>query len=292
MTLYRVSDQSDLVRSLIKAAKSGIQVTVLMELKARFDEENNVIWAKELEDAGVHILYGVQGLKTHSKITLITKKVGSGFKRYVHLGTGNYHEKTATQYTDMGVLSSNEITGQDAADFFNYLSGYSRQPDYVHLYVAPYKIRDAFLAKLDNEIKMQKKYGNGHFMAKMNALTDKLLIQKMYEASQAGVKIELNIRGICCLIPGIPGVSENIHVRSIVGRFLEHSRIYYFYNNGDDKLFLSSADMMTRNMENRVEIAFPILDKNIKATILNTLKLFLVIIPKHGNYTLMKHILR
>lgn len=274
MTLYRVSDQSDLVRSLIKAAKSGIQVTVLMELKARFDEENNVIWAKELEEAGVHILYGVQGLKTHSKITLITKKVGSGFKRYVHLGTGNYHEKTATQYTDMGVLSSNEITGQDAADFFNYLSGYSRQPDYVHLYVAPYKIRDAFLAKLDNEIKMQKKYGNGHFMAKMNALTDKLLIQKMYEASQAGVKIELNIRGICCLIPGIPGVSENIHVRSIVGRFLEHSRIYYFYNNGDDKLFLSSADMMTRNMENRVEIAFPILDKNIKATILNTLKLF------------------
>lgn len=274
MTLYRVSAQSDLVRSLIRAAKSGIQVTVLMELKARFDEENNVIWAKELEDAGVHILYGVRGLKTHSKITMITKKVGTSFRRYVHLGTGNYHEKTATQYTDMGVLTSNETTGQDAADFFNYLSGYSRQPDYIHLYVAPYKIRDAFLAKLDNEIKMQQKYGNGHFMAKMNALTDKILIKKMYEASQAGVKIELNIRGICCLIPGIVGVSENIHVRSIVGRFLEHSRIYYFYNNGDDQLFLSSADMMTRNMEDRVEIAFRILDLTIKETIINTLNLF------------------
>lgn len=274
MTLYRVSEESDLVRSLIKAAKSGIQVTVLMELKARFDEENNVIWAKELEDAGVHILYGVRGLKTHSKIAMVTKKAGAGFKRYVHLGTGNYHEKTAKQYTDMGVLTSNETTGQDAADFFNYLSGYSRQPDYMHLYVAPYKIRDAFLSKLDNEIRIQKEDGKGHFIAKMNSLTDKILIQKMYEASQAGVTIELNIRGICCLIPGIPGVSENIHVRSIVGRFLEHSRIYYFYNNGDDELFLSSADMMTRNMENRVEIAFPILDSKIKDNILSTLQLF------------------
>ncbi len=275
MTLYRVSENSALVQSLIKAAKSGIQVTVLMELKARFDEENNVIWAKELEDAGVHILYGVRELKTHSKITLITKKVGRGFKRYVHLGTGNYHEKTAKQYTDMGVLTSNESIGQDATDFFNYLSGYSRQPDYTHLHVSPYKIRDAFLAKLENEMAMQKAHGNGYFAAKMNSLTDKVLIEKMYEASQAGVKIDLIIRGICSLIPGIPGVSENITVRSIVGRFLEHSRIYYFYNNGQSDLYLSSADMMTRNMVHRVEIAFPILSKTIKETIIETLALFL-----------------
>lgn len=275
MTLYRVSSDSNLVQSLIKAAKQGIQVTVLMELKARFDEENNVIWAKELEEAGVHILYGVQELKTHSKIALITKKVGNGFKRYVHLGTGNYHEETAKQYTDMGIITSNELIGQDATDFFNYLSSYSRQPDYHHIYVSPYKIRDAFIAKLENEIEMHKEHGNGHMVAKMNSLTDKVLIKKMYEASQAGVKIELIVRGISCLIPGIPGVSENITVRSIVGRFLEHSRIYYFYDNGAENLYLSSADMMTRNMENRVEIAFPILDESIKAIVIKTLKLFL-----------------
>lgn len=274
MTLYRVSSDSDLVHSLIKAAKSGIQVTVLMELKARFDEENNVLWAKEMEDAGIHILYGMRDLKTHSKIAMVTRKVGSGFKRYVHLGTGNYNENTATLYTDMGIFSSNEITGQDATDFFNYLSGYSIQPDYNHLHVSPYRIREMFLAKLDREMKHQKEFGNGHFIAKMNALTDKVLINKMYEASQAGVKIELNIRGICCLIPGIPGVSENISVRSIIGRFLEHSRIYSFHNNGNEELFLSSADMMTRNMENRVEIAFPILDPDIKDEIKKTLQLF------------------
>lgn len=275
MTLYRVSDDSDLVKSLIKAARSGIQVTVLVELKARFDEENNVIWAKELEDAGVHILYGVRELKTHSKIALVTKKVGSSFKRYIHLGTGNYHEKTAKQYTDMGVLTSDEIIGQDATDFFNYLSGYSRQPDYSHLHVSPFKIRDAFIARIENEMKLQEEHGNGHFVAKMNSLTDKVLIKKMYEASQAGVKIELIIRGICCLIPGIPGVSENISVRSIVGRFLEHSRIYYFNNNGEQVLYLSSADMMTRNMVYRVEIAFPILSERIKQMIIKTMKTFL-----------------
>ena len=274
MTLYRVSSDSVLVHSLIKAAKSGIQVTVLMELKARFDEENNVLWAKEMEDAGIHILYGMRDLKTHSKIAMVTRKVGNGFKRYVHLGTGNYNENTATLYTDMGIFSSNEITGQDATDFFNYLSGYSIQPDYNHLHVSPYRIREMFLAKLDREMKHQKEFGNGHFIAKMNALTDKVLIKKMYEASQVGVKIELNIRGICCLIPGIPGVSDNISVRSIIGRFLEHSRIYSFYNNGNEELFLSSADMMTRNMENRVEIAFPILDPDIKDEIKKTLQLF------------------
>lgn len=275
MTLYRVSKDSDLVESLIRAARSGIQVTVLMELKARFDEENNVSWAKELEEAGVHILYGVRELKTHSKIALVTKKMNQGFKRFVHLGTGNYHEKTAKQYTDMGILTSNELIGQDATDFFNYLSGYSIQPDYHHLHVSPYKIREAFINKIDREIHNQKTYGNGHLMIKMNSFTDKILIKKMYEASQAGVRIDLNIRGICCLIPGIPGVSENIHVRSIVGRFLEHSRIYYFHNNGEEDLYLSSADMMTRNMENRVEIAFPVLDAKIKEFVIKTLRLFL-----------------
>lgn len=275
MTLYRVSEDSDLVRSLIKAAKSGIQVTVLMELKARFDEENNVNWAKEMEEAGVHILYGMRELKTHSKITLVTKKISQGFKRYVHLGTGNYHEKTAKQYTDMGILTADELLGQDAADFFNYLSGYSIQPDYHHLHVSPYKIRHVFIDMIDREIENQKKYGNGHIIIKMNSFTDKILIKKMYEASQAGVKIDFNIRGICCLIPGLPGVSENIHVRSIVGRFLEHSRIYYFYNDGNEDLYLSSADMMTRNMENRVEIAFPVLDARIKEIIIKTLQLFL-----------------
>ena len=274
MTLYRVSSDSDLVHSLIKASKSGIQVTVLMELKARFDEENNVLWAKEMEDAGIHILYGVRDLKTHSKISMVTRKVGNGFQRYVHLGTGNYNENTAKLYTDMGIFSSNEVIGQDATDFFNYLSGYSIQPDYNHLHVSPYRIREMFLTKLEREMKHQQEFGNGHFIAKMNSLTDKVLIQKMYEASQAGVKIELNIRGICCLVPGIPGVSENISVRSIIGRFLEHSRIYYFHNNGDSDLFLSSADMMTRNMVNRVEIAFPILDADIKEVILKTLELF------------------
>jgi polyphosphate kinase len=275
MTLYRVSEDSQLVKSLINAAESGIQVTVLMELKARFDEENNVILAKKLEDAGVHILYGVRELKTHSKITLVTKKVGKGFKRYVHLGTGNYHEKTAKQYTDMGILTSDERLGQDATDFFNYLSGYSQQPDYRYLDVSPLKMRDAFIARIDNEINMQKEHGNGHFIAKMNALTDKILIEKMYEASRAGVKIELIIRGICCLIPGLPEVSENITVRSIVGRFLEHSRIYYFYNNGEEDLYLASADMMTRNMVYRVEIAFPVLSERIKQIIIDTLYLFL-----------------
>lgn len=275
MTLYRVSEDSELVHSLIRAAKSGIQVTVLMELKARFDEENNVNWAKEMEDAGVHILYGMQELKTHSKIAMVTKKVGQSFKRYVHLGTGNYHEKTAKQYTDMGIITSDELIGQDAADFFNYLSGYSRQPDYHHLYVSPHKIRDAFMDKIDREIQLHSANENGHILIKMNSFTDPILIRKMFEASQAGVKIDLIIRGICCLIPGIPGVSENISVRSVVGQFLEHSRIYYFNNNGDQDLYLSSADLMTRNMVHRVEIAFPVLDEGIKETIIETLQLFL-----------------
>lgn len=274
-TLYRVSSDSPLVASLTRAAKKGIQVTVLVELKARFDEANNVQWAKELEEAGAHILYGMKGLKTHSKATLIVKKEPTGFKRYTHLGTGNYNEETARLYTDMGIITADPVMTQDVADFFNYLSGYSEQPTYHHLHVSPFEIRDTFIEKIEKEIHLHKEHGNGRIIAKMNSLTDKKIILKLFEASQAGVKIDLIIRGICCLIPGIPGVSENIQVRSIVGRFLEHSRVYYFHHNGEENLYLSSADMMTRNMIQRVEIAFPILEDKWKKHILNTLKLFL-----------------
>jgi len=274
-TLYRVSDDSPLIHSLKRAAKKGIQVTVLVELKARFDEANNVHWSKQLEEAGAHVLYGMKQLKTHSKATLIVKKKDQGFKRYAHLGTGNYNEKTAKGYTDMGLITTRVSITQDVADFFNYLSGYSEQPDYHHLHVSPFEIRDTFLDKIENEIESHKKYGNGHIIAKMNSLTDKIIILKLFEASQQGVKIQLIVRGICCLIPGVPGVSENIEVRSIVGRFLEHSRIYYFYQNGEEKLYLSSADMMTRNMIRRVEIAFPIIENKWKKHIIETIQLYL-----------------
>lgn len=273
-TLYRVSKDSPLIDALKRAATKGIQVTVLMELKARFDEANNVLWAKELEESGAHILYGMKELKTHSKATLIVKKKAKGFKRYAHLGTGNYNEQTAELYTDMGLITSDEAMTKDVADFFNYLSGYSQQPSYDYLHVSPFEIRDNFIENIDKEIILHQQFANGHLIAKMNSLTDKKIILKLFEASQAGVKIELIIRGICCLIPGIPGVSENIRVRSVIGRFLEHSRIYYFYHNGEENLYLSSADMMTRNMIKRVEIAFPIIDKMWKKHILNILKLF------------------
>ena len=235
-TLYRVSKDSPLIEALKYAANNGIQVTVLVELKARFDEANNVHWAKELEEAGAYILYGVKGLKTHSKATLVVKKEATGFKRYVHLGTGNYNEETAKQYTDMGLVSSNVDLTQDVSDFFNYLSGYSTQPAYTHLHVSPFDIRDRFIENIEKEMQLHKQFGNGHVIAKMNSLTDKKMILKLYEASQAGVKIELIVRGICCLIPGIEGISENISVRSVIGRFLEHSRIYYFYHNGEEEL--------------------------------------------------------
>lgn len=274
-TLYRVSSTSPLIAALKRAAKRGVQVTALVELKARFDEENNVHWAKELEEAGVHILYGMKELKTHSKATLIVKSDGEGFKRYVHLGTGNYNEKTARGYTDMGLITTHEEITQDVADFFNYLSGYSERPDYTHIYVSPFDIRDSFIDLIDEEIESHRQHGNGHIVAKMNSLTDKKMILKLFEASRQGVQVDLIIRGICCLVPGIPGVSENITVRSVVGRFLEHTRIYYFHGNGQEKLYLSSADLMTRNLSKRVEIAFPILDGEIRAEIIDVLKLYL-----------------
>ena len=272
-TLYRVSSDSPIIEALKNAAENGKQVTVLVELKARFDEENNVHWARMLEEAGCHVMYGMTHLKTHSKITLVVKRINGELVPFVHLGTGNYNDKTAKLYTDMGIITTNKKIAQDAMSFFNYLSGYSIKPDYQELIVAPYEIRDLFIERIDEEIESHKKHGNGKMMMKMNSLTDKALIMKLFEASQAGVKVQLIIRGICCLKPGIPGVSENIEVVSIVGRLLEHSRIYYFHNNGDARIYLSSADMMTRNMIKRVEILFPVLDKHIAKRLVDYMNL-------------------
>ena len=272
-TLYRVSKDSPIINSLKEAAENGKQVTVLVELKARFDEENNVHWARMLEDAGCHVIYGMTHLKTHSKIALVVKRVGNELTSFVHLGTGNYNDKTAKLYTDMGVITTNKEIAEDAIDFFNYLSGYSTKPEYNKLIVAPYDIRDVFIDRIDKEINNLLQYGNGKIMMKMNSLTDKAIIEKLFEASQAGVKIQLIIRGICCLKPGIPGISENIEVVSVVGRLLEHSRIYYFHNNGDERIYLSSADVMTRNMIKRVEILFPVEYKDIGKRLVNYMNL-------------------
>ncbi len=274
-TLYRVSGDSPIVQALEKAAENKKQVTVLVELKARFDEENNIHWAKRLERAGVHVIYGITGLKTHSKITLLVKQVGEEVRRYVHLSTGNYNEKTAKVYTDMSILTTNEKFGIDATNFFNYLSGYTEQPHWHYFVNSPHLIKKELLSLIDEEIKAHEKTKKGRIILKMNAMTDKDLMMKLYEASYKGVKIDLIIRGICCIKPGIEGVSENIRVRSIVGRFLEHSRIYYFNHQGEEKLYLSSADWMTRNMERRIEIMFPICSAKVKKQILAALTLFL-----------------
>lgn len=274
-TLYRVSGNSEIINSLKRAAENGKQVTVLVELKARFDEQNNVHWAKELEKAGCHVIYGMTLLKTHSKITLIVRQKGDKIERFVHLGTGNYNGATARIYTDLGLITTNEEIGIDATNFFNYLSGHMEKPKFHQLIVAPYDIRNKFVELIDQEIEFHKHFGNGYIIAKMNSLSDKKLIMKLYEASIAGVEINLIVRGICCLRPGLPGVSENIKVRSIVGRFLEHSRIYCFHHNGEKKIYLSSADMMTRNMENRVEILFPILKNHLKLRIFKWLHIML-----------------
>lgn len=274
-TLYRVSGDSPVIEALKRAAENGKQVTVLVELKARFDEENNVQWAKELEKAGCHVIYGMNFLKTHSKITLVVRQKNGVVERFVHLGTGNYNDQTAKLYTDIGIITTNQKYGTDATNFFNYLSGYTETPNYHHLVVAPFSIRDKVSELIDQEINYQKLHGNGHIIAKMNSLTDKKLILKLYEASCSGVKIDLIVRGICCLRPGIAGVSENIRVISIVGRFLEHSRIYYFHHNGENSTYLSSADLMTRNMEKRVELFFPAFEIRHKKRLRAILDLYL-----------------
>lgn len=268
-TLYRVSGNSPIIQALKLAAENGKQVTVLVELKARFDEANNVNWAKQLEQAGCLVIYGMNNLKTHSKITLVVSRRNGKIERFVHLGTGNYNDATAKIYTDMGIITTDKEFGIDATNFFNFLSGYTEKPKFHHLVVAPFDIRDEFIKLINEEIACHKKYGNGFIRAKMNSLTDKDLMMKLYEASIAGVKVELIIRGICCIRPGISGISDNITVTSIVGRFLEHSRIYWFHHNGENKVYLSSADLMTRNMIKRVEILFPVYAMEAKNRIIN-----------------------
>ena len=257
-TLYRVSGNSPIVAALARAAENGKQVTVLVELKARFDEENNILWARRLEKAGCHVIYGLVGLKTHAKIILIVRREDNGIKRYLHLGTGNYNDSTAKLYTDLGLMTANDEFGSDASAFFNLLSGYSEPPVWNKLVMAPLGLREKIYALIDNEIEMVKTGKQGHIIAKMNSLIDQPVIQKLYEASAAGVHIDLIVRGICGLRTGIEGISDNIIVRSIVGRQLEHSRIFWFANGGEEQLYLSSADWMPRNLNDRVELFFPI----------------------------------
>ena len=263
-TLYRVSGNSPIIAALAQAAENGKQVTVLVELKARFDEENNIVWAKKLEKAGCHVIYGLLGLKTHSKITLVVRKEEEGIRRYVHLGTGNYNDSTAKQYTDCGILTCSAKIGEDATAVFNMLSGYSEPKSWNKLVVAPIWMRDRFLHLIEMEQRRALEGKEARIVAKMNSLCDRDIIAALYAASAAGVKIDLIIRGICCLKVGIPGVSENITVRSIVGNFLEHSRIFYFYSDGKEQLFMGSADWMPRNLDKRVEIVFPVEDPRLK----------------------------
>lgn len=258
MTLYRTSGDSPIIKALIAAAQNGKQVVALVELKARFDEENNIIWAKKLEKSGVHVVYGLSGLKTHTKITLVVRQEKKRICRYVHIGTGNYNPKTAKIYTDLGLLSCRAELGADLTDLFNFLTGYSRQKSYRKLLVAPVSLRDRMIEMIDREIANCREGKTGRIVAKMNSLVDPQVIQHLYQASQAGVQIDLIIRGICCLRPGIEGVSDKIRVISIIGRYLEHSRIFYFHNDGQEEIYIGSADWMTRNLSRRVEAVTPI----------------------------------
>ena len=263
MTLYRTSGNSPIVKALIAAAENGKQVSVLVELKARFDEENNIYWARRLERVGVHVVYGLVGLKTHCKTVLVVRREQERIRRYVHIGTGNYNPKTARLYTDLGLFSCREDLGADLTDLFNYLTGYSRQKSYRKLLVAPVNMRDHFLSLIRREIEHSKNGLSGRIVAKMNSLVDQQIIATLYEASRAGVQIDLIIRGMCSLRPGLQDISENIRVVSIVGRFLEHSRIFYFNNNGAEEIYIGSADWMSRNLDRRVEVITPIQDADI-----------------------------
>jgi polyphosphate kinase len=290
-TLYRVSGNSPIIAALSKAAENGKQVTVLVELKARFDEENNIHWARQLEKAGCHVIYGVIGLKTHSKILLIVRQEKKGIKRYVHLGTGNYNDVTAKFYTDIGLLTSKSEFGEDASVIFNMLSGYFKPENMSKITIAPYGLRKKLEYLVERETENAKKGKPAKIIAKMNSLIDKRLMIALYKASQAGVKVELIIRGICSLRPGVKGLSDNIKVRSIVGRYLEHSRIYYFYNDGKEDIYISSADWMYRNLDKRVETMTIIEDPLIKKELKEMLALYLkdnvkarVLLPD-GSYT-------
>ena len=289
-TLYRVSGNSPIIAALAKAAENGKQVTVLVELKARFDEEHNIVWAKKLEQAGCHVIYGLVGLKTHSKIALVVRREEDGIRRYVHLGTGNYNDSTAKLYTDCGIFTCKESIGEDATAVFNMLSGYSEPRSWNELMLAPYWLRDKFLYLINRETKHARNGEEARIVAKMNSLCDPGIIAALYEASAAGVKIDLIVRGICCLRVGIEGVSENITVRSIVGNFLEHSRIFYFENNGDSEIYMGSADWMPRNLDRRVEIVFPVLDDELKKKAYHVLEVELAdnvkarVMDAAGNY--------
>jgi len=274
-TLYRVGGDSPIVRALAQAAENGKQVTVLVELKARFDEENNILWAKQLEEAGCHVIYGLVGLKTHAKIALVVRREYGLIKRYVHMGTGNYNGVTSKIYTDLGLFSANDQVGADASAFFNVLSGYSDPPVWNKIVVAPIGLRQKIYELIDREVGFAVSGRPARIIAKINSLVDKEMALKLCEASKQGVRIDLIVRGICTLRPGIAGVSENITVRSIVGRFLEHSRIFYFANGGDGRIFLSSADWMSRNLNERVELMFPVDAPEHIRRIRNNLDLFL-----------------
>ncbi len=266
-TLYRVGSNSPIVQALMEAREEGKQVAVLVELKARFDEENNITWARALERAGVHVVYGLIGLKTHAKLCMVVRREADGIVRYVHMSTGNYNASTARVYADIGFFTTDPDIGADAADLFNALTGYSRKTAYRKLLIAPTGMRDSLIARIEREIRRHQQYGDGYIAFKMNALVDKPCIQALYRASQAGVKVDLQVRSLCALRPGIPGLSETINVTSIVGRFLEHARIYYFRNGGNDEMFLGSADLMPRNLDRRVELLFPVEDPRLRTII-------------------------
>ncbi|MDR3279498.1 MAG: polyphosphate kinase 1 [Synergistaceae bacterium] len=274
-TLYRTGSNSPIVEALKEACTRGKQVAALVELKARFDEENNIGWARALESAGVHVVYGLPGLKTHAKVCLVIRREKGGIKRYVHLSTGNYNAVTAGIYTDFGLFTSNPEIGADASDLFNVLTGYSMQREYRKLLVAPHTLRREIIARIDREIESHRRIGGGRIVFKLNAISDRESMDALYRASAAGVKIDLQVRGICCLRPGVPGLSENITVTSIVGRFLEHTRAFYFHNGGQDELYLGSADLMTRNLDRRVECLYPVEDPSLRRRIVE------VILPVH-----------
>ena len=294
-TLYRVGPDSPIVRCLIEAAEMGKQVAVLVELKARFDEQNNIYWARELEKVGVHVVYGLVGLKTHAKMTLVVRKEYDGVKRYVHLATGNYNATTAKLYTDLGLFTSDEDICSDVSDIFNFLTGYSKQKEYKKLFVSPVNMREKFLELIFREIENSVAGKDAKIYMKLNSLVDPAIISALYEASNSGVEIKLVVRGVCSLIPGVKDLSENIEVRSIVGRYLEHSRVFYFYNGGKEEIYLSSADMMQRNLDRRVEIAFPIENPKLKDEIIKTLIKFSLkdnvkarILQPDGSYKLVE----
>jgi polyphosphate kinase len=267
LTLYRTGVNSPIYDALMDARIEGKQVAALVELKARFDEETNIQWARALEKEGVHVVYGLMGMKVHAKLCLVVRRERNGIVRYVHMSTGNYNTITSRIYTDIGLFTCNPAIGEDVTDLFNSLTGYSAKSDYKSLLVAPGRMRKEVLLRIEREIERHQKKADGYIAFKMNSLVDRKIIQALYRASQAGVKIDLQVRGICCLRPGISGISDNIRVTSVVGRFLEHARILYFRNGGKDEMFLGSADMMPRNLDRRIEVLFPVLDEKIKKTI-------------------------